>query len=90
MLGDEDGGAPPLAAEGDPLDEAQTDEGDGREQADLTVGGQQADREGGRPIMMTVTRKAPLRPVRSPIRPNISAPSGRKAKPAANEPRAKT
>ena len=34
--------------------------------------------------MLTVTRNAPLRPSRSPITPKIKAPSGRKAKPAAN------
>src|SRR5207253_6272228 len=37
---------------------------------------------------LTVTRNAPLRPSRSPITPKISAPSGRKAKPAANRPSA--
>lgn len=42
------------------------------------------------PIMITVIRNAPLRPERSPTRPKISAPTGRKAKPAANEPSAKT
>ena len=42
------------------------------------------------PIISTVTRKAPLRPVRSPIRPKISAPTGRKAKPTAKLISAKT
>ena len=36
------------------------------------------------PIRVTVTRKAPLRPIRSPTRPKISAPTGRKKKPAPN------
>ena len=36
------------------------------------------------PIRLTVMRNAPLRPRRSPTTPKISAPSGRKAKPAAN------
>ena len=63
----------------------------GRGQPDLPVGGQEADREGRRaPIMITVIRKAPLRPARSPMRPKIKAPSGRKANPAANEPSANT
>ena len=34
------------------------------------------------PIRVTVIRKAALRPIRSPMRPKISAPRGRKAKPA--------
>ncbi len=40
------------------------------------------------PIRMTVIRKAPLRPALSPIRPKISAPSGRKKNPAPNRPSA--
>src|SRR3982751_5083906 len=40
------------------------------------------------PIRVTVTRKAPLRPSLSPTTPKISAPSGRKANPAANNPSA--
>src|SRR3954462_4075908 len=40
------------------------------------------------PIRLTVMRKAPLRPRRSPMTPKISAPSGRNAKPAANKPSA--
>jgi hypothetical protein len=35
------------------------------------------------PIMIRVTRKAYLRPTRSPMRPKKSAPKGRAAKPAA-------
>ena len=37
-----------------------------------------------RPIVSSVTRKVYLRPIRSPIRPNTSAPSGRTPKPAPN------
>ena len=40
------------------------------------------------PIRVTVTRKAPLRPTRSPIRPNTRAPRGRKANPTPNRARA--
>src|SRR5207248_1500332 len=40
------------------------------------------------PIRLTVTRNAPLRPSLSPTTPKISAPSGRKANPAANRPSA--
>ena len=40
------------------------------------------------PIMVTVIRKAPLRPTLSPTRPKISAPMGRKKKPAPKSPRA--
>src|SRR5436190_14360953 len=36
------------------------------------------------PIIITVIRKAPLRPALSPMRPNTSAPSGRNRKPAPN------
>src|ERR687889_2230856 len=36
------------------------------------------------PIRLTVIRNAPLRPSRSPTTPKISAPSGRNAKPTAN------
>ncbi len=42
------------------------------------------------PIRLTVIRKAPLRPAVSPIRPKISAPTGRKANPTAKLIRAKT
>ena len=35
-------------------------------------------------MMPIVTRKVFLRPTRSPIRPNTSAPKGRTANPAAN------
>ena len=40
------------------------------------------------PIRLTVVRKVALRPIRSPITPKMIAPSGRKAKPAANRPSA--
>ena len=40
------------------------------------------------PIIATVTRKAPLRPSRSPIRPNTRAPRGLNAKPTPNRARA--
>src|SRR5688572_11439006 len=40
------------------------------------------------PMIDTVARNAPLRPSRSPITPKMIAPSGRKAKPAANNPSA--
>src|SRR5688500_14899609 len=40
------------------------------------------------PIRLTVARNAPFRPRRSPITPKMIAPSGRKAKPAANNPSA--
>src|SRR5665647_81521 len=43
-----------------------------------------------KPIRLMVTRKVPLRPTRSPMRPKIRAPIGRKAKPTAKAPRAKT
>mgnify|MGYP003134854784 CR=1 FL=1 len=42
------------------------------------------------PISVTVMRKAALRPTRSPMRPKINAPKGRKAKPAPNRARAAT
>ena len=42
------------------------------------------------PIRLTVTRNAPLRPMRSPTAPKISAPRGRKAKPTANRANAAT
>ena len=37
-----------------------------------------------KPMMVSVTRKAYLRPIRSPTRPNTSAPNGRTTKPVAN------
>ncbi|MNJ63551.1 hypothetical protein D3C77_594640 [compost metagenome] len=40
-------------------------------------------------MITIVTRKVYLRPTRSPSRPNISAPKGRTAKPAANASKAK-
>jgi len=40
------------------------------------------------PIMVMVIRKAALRPARSPTRPKIRAPIGRKKKPAPNNPKA--
>ncbi len=42
-----------------------------------------------RPMMVMVMRKARLRPDLSPMRPKISAPSGRIAKPAAKVSRVK-
>ena len=41
------------------------------------------------PISDMVTRKVYLRPIMSPMRPKISAPNGRTAKPAANASSAK-
>ncbi len=41
------------------------------------------------PMMTIVIRKVCLRPARSPIRPKISAPKGRTAKPAAKASKAK-
>ena len=40
------------------------------------------------PISSTVARNAPLRPARSPIRPNTKAPSGRNRNPVPNSARA--
>jgi hypothetical protein len=37
-----------------------------------------------RPMVSSVTRNVYLRPIRSPIRPNTIAPSGRTPKPAPN------
>ena len=37
-----------------------------------------------RPMTVSVTRKAYLRPMRSPIRPKTSAPNGRTRNPVAN------
>ena len=41
------------------------------------------------PIRLMVARKVALRPMRSPMRPKIRAPMGRKANPTAKAPSAK-
>ena len=51
--------------------------------------GNRPTRKVERPMIMMVTRKVYLRPTRSPMRPNTSAPNGRTRKPAAKASSAK-
>ena len=53
------------------------------------VAGSRPTRKVDRPMIRMVTRKVYLRPTRSPMRPNTSAPNGRTRKPAAKASSAK-
>jgi hypothetical protein len=83
MLGHVDRGAAVFAAQGEPLQDADGDEDDGRQPAGGLVGGQQAEKAVEKPMMVRVMMKAMRRPTRSPMRPKKSAPKGRTRNPTA-------
>ena len=62
----------------------------GASQPIVSLPGRMPTRKVDRPMMTMVIRKVYLRPIRSPRRPNTSAPSGRTRKPAAKASSANT
>ena len=84
VLGDVDRRAAVLAAERQPLEDADEQERDRRRQADRRVVGSTPTSAVAPPMITSVTRNAYLRPTRSPMRPKNSAPNGRTTNPTAN------